>query len=312
MDKKVTVIGAGNVGGAVAQRLAEKQLCDVVLVDAIEGLAKGKALDLNQASAIELHDCLIEGGAGYQHSAGSRVVIVTAGLPRKPGMTRDDLLASNAAIMGEATVKAAEASPDAVFIIVANPMDAMCHVALQATNLPVERIVGMAGILDSARFAWFIAQELSVSVSTVKALVLGAHGDAMVPLPRHSTVAGVPITELLSPERIEALVDRTRNGGGEIVGHLKTGGAFYAPASAAVEMAESILKDRKKILPCAAYLKGQYGISDLFVGVPVKLGAAGVESILEIELTESENLGLRNSAAAVRNLVNALEAMKRS
>ena len=312
MDKKVTVIGAGNVGGAVAQRLAEKQLCDVVLVDVIEGLAKGKALDLNQASAIELHDCLVQGGAGYEETGGSDVVIVTAGLPRKPGMTRDDLLASNAAIMGEATAKAAKASPGAVFIIVANPMDAMCHVALETTGLPAERIVGMAGILDSARFAWFIAQELSVSVSTVKALVLGAHGDAMVPLPRHSTVAGVPITELLSPERIEALVDRTRNGGGEIVGHFKTGGAFYAPASAAVEMAESVLKNRKKILPCAAYLTGQYGIRDLFVGVPVKLGSAGVESIMEMELTGSEQLGLEQSAAAVRSLVNTLGDMKRS
>lgn len=312
MDRKVTVIGAGNVGGAVAQRLAEKQLSDVVLVDVIEGLAKGKALDLNQASAIELHDCVVLGGAGYRESAGSEVVIVTAGLPRRPGMTRDDLLASNAAIMREAVGKAAAASPGAVFIIVANPMDAMCHVALEASGLPPERIVGMAGILDSARFAWFIAQELSVSVAAVKALVLGAHGDAMVPLARHSTVAGVPITELLSPEKIEALVERTRNGGSEVVGHLKTGGAFYAPASAAVEMAESILKNRRKVLPCAAYLTGQYGIRDLFVGVPVKLGSAGVESILEIELTASERRGLEESAAAVRNLVNALGSMKRS
>ena len=306
MDKKVTVIGAGNVGGAVAQRLVEKQLCHVVLVDVIEGLAKGKALDLNQASAIELHDCLVTGAGGYDDSKGSHVVIVTAGLPRKPGMTRDDLLASNAAIMGEATRNAAEASPGAVFVIVANPMDAMCHVALEASGFPQEKIVGMAGILDSARFAWFIAQELSVSVSSVKALVLGAHGDAMVPVPRHSTVAGVPVTELLPAERIEALVERTRNGGGEVVAHLKTGGAYYAPASAAVEMAESILKDRKKVLPCAAYLTGQYGLKDLFVGVPVKLGSAGVESILEIQLTPTELQGLEQSAEAVRNLVKAL------
>jgi malate dehydrogenase len=311
MDKKVTVIGAGNVGGAVAQRLVEKQFCDVVLVDVVEGLAKGKALDLNQASAIELHDCLVVGGSGYQDTAGSDVVIVTAGLPRRPGMSRDDLLSSNAEVMREVVGKAAEASPGSVFIIVANPMDAMCHVALEASGLPAERIVGMAGILDSARFAWFIAQELSVSVATVRALVLGAHGDAMVPLARHSTVAGVPITELLSPEKIEALVERTRNGGTEIVGHLKTGGAFYAPASAAVEMTESVLKNRRKILPCAAYLTGQYNIRDLFVGVPVKLGSTGVEDILEIELTDLERQALDKSVASVRGLVDVLESIKR-
>ncbi|MBN2035112.1 MAG: malate dehydrogenase [Chitinispirillaceae bacterium] len=312
MDKKVTVIGAGNVGGAVAQRLAEKQLSDVVLVDIVEGLAKGKALDLNQASAIEIHDCHVTGTSGYEETEGSDVVIVTAGLPRKPGMSRDDLLASNAKVMREAAGKAAEVSPGAVFIIVANPMDAMCHVALQASGFPPERIVGMAGILDSARFAWFIAQELSVSVATVRALVLGAHGDAMVPLSRHSTVAGVPVTELLSAERIESLIERTRNGGTEVVGHLKTGGAFYAPASAAVEMAESILKNRRKILPCAAYLTGQYGIHDLFVGVPVKLSSAGVESILEIDLIPSERQALEKSADSVRGLVNALHSIERS
>lgn len=312
MDKKVTVIGAGNVGGAVAQRLAEKQLSDVVLVDVIEGLAKGKALDLNEASAIEIHDCHIVGTSRYEETEGSDVVIVTAGLPRKPGMSRDDLLASNAKVMAEAAGKAAKCSPGTVFIIVANPMDAMCHVALQASGFPPERIVGMAGILDSARFSWFIAQELSVSVATVNALVLGAHGDAMVPLARHSTVAGVPVTELLSPEKIDALIKRTRNGGTEVVGHLKTGGAFYAPASAAVEMAESVLKNRRKILPCAAYLTGQYGIRDLFVGVPVKLGSAGVESILEIDLAPSERQALETSAASVRGLVNALQSIELS
>lgn len=275
MEKKVTVIGAGNVGGAVAQRLAEKELCDVVLIDTIEGLAKGKALDLNEASPIERHDAHLIGSNDYGPSEDSNVVIITAGLPRKPGMSRDDLLVSNADIVRSVTEQVAEYSPDSVLIIVSNPMDAMCHVALEISGFPKNRVVGMAGILDSARFSYFISKELNVSVATVHALVLGAHGDAMVPLHRHSTVAGISITELLSQERIGALVERTRNGGTEVVRHLKSGGAYYAPASAAAEMTESILKDKKKILPCAAYLEGEYGINGLFTGVPVKLGSKG-------------------------------------
>ena len=310
MDKKVTIIGAGNVGGAVAQRLAEKELCDVVLIDTIEGLAKGKALDLNQASPIERHDAQLIGSSEYGPSKGSNVVIITAGLPRKPGMSRDDLLASNADIVRCVTEQVVKYSPDSVLIIVSNPMDAMCQVALENSNFSKNRVVGMAGILDSARFSYFIAEELDVSVATVHALVLGAHGDAMVPLPRHSTVAGVPITELLSQKRIDVLVERTRNGGTEVVRYLKSGGAYYAPASAAVEMAESILKDKKKILPCAAYLEGEYGINGLFTGVPVKLGAEGIEGIIEMELMEEEAAALQASAAAVRGLVNTLKALE--
>ncbi|MBU2488224.1 MAG: malate dehydrogenase [Proteobacteria bacterium] len=306
MDKKVTVVGAGNVGATAAQRLAEKELADVVLVDIVEGVPQGKALDLTEAAPIEKHDVSVTGVNGYEETAGSDVIIITAGIPRKPGMSRDDLLKTNAGIMANVTREVAKYSPDACIIVVSNPLDAMCHVAYQASGFPKNRVIGMAGVLDSARFRAFIAMELSVSVENIHAFVLGGHGDTMVPLPRYSTVAGVPITELMSPERIEALVKRTASGGAEIVSLLKTGSAYYAPASAAVEMAEAILKDKKKILPCAVMLEGQYGIKDLFIGVPVKLGAGGVEEIMEIRLTDEESAALHKSAAAVQSLVDAM------
>jgi len=306
MDKKVTVIGAGNVGATAAQRLAEKELCDVVLVDIIEGVPQGKALDLAEAAPIEKHDAHLVGANAYDASAGSDIVIITAGIPRKPGMSRDDLLTTNAGIVKKVTQEVASRSPNATLIIVSNPLDAMCHVAFDASRFPKQRVIGMAGVLDSARFRAFIAMELNVSVENTHAFVLGGHGDTMVPLPRYSSVAGIPITELMPPERIEALVKRTRNGGAEIVSLLKTGSAYYAPASAAVEMAESILKDKKKILPCAAYLEGEYGIKGLFIGVPVKLGASGIEQVIEIKLTSDENAALQKSAAAVQELKSAL------
>ena len=310
MDKKITVVGAGNVGATAAQRLAEKALGDVVLIDIIEGVPQGKALDLAEAAPIEKHDARLTGTNSYELSAGSDIVIITAGIPRKPGMSRDDLLATNKKIMKAVTEQVCRFSPEAILIIVSNPLDAMCHVAYEVSSFPRNRILGMAGVLDSARFRTFIALELQVSVENIHAFVLGGHGDTMVPLPRYSTVAGIPITELLTPERIEALVQRTRNGGAEIVSLLKTGSAYYAPASAAVEMAEAILKDRKKILPCAAYLEGEYGIRDLFVGVPVKLGARGIEQIIEIKLLPEEQAALEKSAEAVRELVDAMKKME--
>jgi malate dehydrogenase len=310
MDKKVTVIGAGNVGATAAQRLAEKELCDVVLVDIIEGVPQGKALDLAQAAPIEKHDAHLLGANTYDATAGSHIVIITAGIPRKPGMSRDDLLSTNAGIVKKVTQEVASRSPQAILIIVSNPLDAMCHVAYEASGFPKQRVIGMAGVLDSARFRAFIAMELNVSVESTHAFVLGGHGDTMVPLPRYSTVAGIPITELMTPERIAALVQRTRNGGAEIVGLLKTASAFYAPSAAAVEMAESILKDKKKILPCAAYLEGEYGIRDLFIGVPVKLGAKGVEQVIEIKLTPEENAALQKSAAAVQELKSVMAKLK--
>ena len=310
MKGKVTVIGAGNVGATAAQRLAEKELCDVVLVDIIEGVPQGKALDLAEAASIEKHDAHLVGSNAYDATAGSDIVIITAGIPRKPGMSRDDLLSTNAGIVKKVTQEVSGRSPQAVLIIVSNPLDAMCHVAFEASKFPKQRVIGMAGVLDSARFRAFIAMELNVSVENTHAFVLGGHGDTMVPLPRYSSVAGIPITELMSKERIEALVQRTRNGGAEIVSLLKTGSAFYAPASAAVEMAESILKDKKKVLPCAAYLQGEYGIRDLFIGVPVKLGAKGIEQVIEIKLTAEENAALQKSAAAVQELKNVLAKLK--
>jgi len=302
MDKKVTVIGAGNVGATAAQRLAEKELCDVVLIDIVEGVPQGKALDLAEAAPIEKHDAHLTGSNSYAESANSDIVIITAGIPRKPGMSRDDLITTNAGIVKNVTRQVVEVSPDSVLIIVSNPLDAMCHVAFEASGFPKNRVIGMAGVLDSARFRAFIAMELNVSVENTTAFVLGGHGDTMVPLPRYSTVAGIPITELIPKERIDAIVARTANGGAEIVSLLKTGSAFYAPASAAVEMAESILKDKKKILPCATYLEGEYGIHDLFIGVPVKLGSGGVEEVIEITLREEEKQALEKSAEAVREL----------
>lgn len=309
MDKKVTVVGAGNVGATAAQRLAEKELCDVVLVDIIEGVPQGKSLDLTEAAPIEKHDAHLTGANTYDATAGSNIIIITAGIPRKPGMSRDDLLGTNAGIMKKVTEQIAKLSPDAVIIIVSNPLDAMCHVAFEASGFPKERVLGMAGVLDSARFRAFIAMELNVSVENTHAFVLGGHGDTMVPLPRYSTVAGIPITELLPQDRIDAIVERTRTGGAEIVSLLKTGSAYYAPASAAVEMAESILKDKKKILPCAVLLKGEYDIEDLFIGVPVKLGAAGIEEVIQIKLTEDEQAALNRSAAAVQELKEALKQL---
>lgn len=309
MDKKVTVVGAGNVGATAAQRLAEKELCDVVLVDIIDGVPQGKALDLTEAAPIEKHDAQLTGANAYEATANSNIVIITAGIPRKPGMSRDDLLSTNAGIMKNVTEQVAKRSPDAVIIVVSNPLDAMCHVAFEASGFPKQRVLGMAGVLDSARFRAFIAMELNVSVENTHAFVLGGHGDTMVPLPRYSTVAGIPITELMASDRIEAIVDRTRNGGAEIVSLLKTGSAYYAPASAAVEMAESILKDKKKILPCAVYLEGEYGLKDLFIGVPVKLGASGIEDVIEINLTEDEKAALNRSAEAVEELKTALSKL---
>ncbi|QTA88237.1 malate dehydrogenase [Desulfonema magnum] len=307
MDKKVTVIGSGNVGATAAQRLAEKELCDVVLIDIVEGMPQGKALDLTEAAPIEKHDAHVTGANGYEASKDSDIIIITAGIPRKPGMSRDDLISTNKGIMKSVVTEVAKYSPNAVLIIVSNPLDAMCHVAFEASGFPKNRVLGMAGVLDSARFRAFISMELNVSVENTHAFVLGGHGDTMVPLPRYSTVAGIPITELMPKERIDALVERTANGGAEIVSLLKTGSAFYAPASAAVEMAESILKDKKKILPCAAYLEGEYGINNLFIGVPVKLGTNGIEDIIQIKLTDDEKAALSKSADAVQELVEILK-----
>ena len=304
MKKKVTVVGAGNVGATAAQRLAEKALCDVVLVDIAEGLPQGKALDLAEAAPIEKHDSRLVGTNDYTLTADSDIVIITAGIPRKPGMSRDDLLKTNKGIMKAVVENVVKTSPDAILIIVSNPLDAMCHVAYEVSGFSKNRVIGMAGVLDSARFRCFIAEELDVSVENTHAFVLGGHGDTMVPLPRYSTVAGVPITEMMEKDQIDAIVERTRTGGAEIVSLLKTGSAFYAPASASVEMAESILKDRKKILPCAVYLDGEYGINGLFIGVPVKLGAGGIEKIIEIKLTDEESGALMKSADAVRSLVD--------
>src|SRR5512135_299673 len=303
---KVTVIGAGNVGATAAQRIAEAGLADVVLVDIVEGLPQGKGLDLAEAAPVVGHDARVTGTNDYADTAGSDIVVVTSGLARQPGMSRDDLLAKNAGIVRSVVEQAAAASPDAILIIVTNPLDAMCHVAMQASGFPRERVIGMAGVLDSARFRTFIAMELGVSVEDTNAFVLGGHGDTMVPLPRYSTVAGIPITELLAPEAVERLVRRTRDGGIEIVNHLKTGSAYYAPSAAAAEMVEAILKDRKRVLPCAVHLQGEYGIHDLFVGVPVKLGAKGVEQIIEIRLTPDEKTALERSANAVRELVKVM------
>ncbi len=310
MKQKVSVVGAGNVGATVAMRVAEKELADVVLIDVLEGVPAGKALDLAEAAPVEGHDSNITGVTNdYSYTRDSDLVIITAGVPRKPGMSRDDLLKTNAGIMNAVVKEVKSNAPESILIIVSNPLDAMCHVALDTSGFDKKRVIGMAGVLDSARFRTFIARELNVSVENTHAFVLGAHGDTMVPLPRYSTVAGIPITELMSPERIEALVERTRKGGGEIVGLLKTGSAYYAPASAATEMAEAILKDKKKILPCVTYLEGEYGINDLFIGVPVKLGAAGAEEIIEIKLQEGESSALQKSADAVRGLLKDMEKL---
>jgi malate dehydrogenase len=304
---KITVVGAGNVGATVAQYTVERELGDVVLVDVIEGVPQGKALDLLQGGPVHGYDSRLTGSNTYDETGDSDIVVITAGLARKPGMTRDDLLFKNAEIVGGVVEQVVARSRDAILILVTNPLDAMVQLAWKKSGFPPERVIGMAGVLDSARFRTFIARELDVSVENVTAFVLGGHGDSMVPLPRYSTVAGVPITELLSPDRVAALVTRTANGGAEIVNYLKTGSAYYAPAAAVVEMVEAILKDKKKILPCAAYLNGPYGVRGLYVGVPVKLGRRGVEQIIEIRLTAEEQAAFDKSAAAVRELVDKLK-----
>ncbi|MBW2621789.1 MAG: malate dehydrogenase [Deltaproteobacteria bacterium] len=306
MRKKITVVGAGNVGATTAQRIVEHGLADVVLVDIVEGLPQGKALDLLEAAPVEGHDFSVTGTNDYAASENSDVVIITAGLPRKPGMSRDDLIKTNMNIVKSVTEEVVRYSPDSILIIVSNPLDAMCHVAYKVSGFDRGRVIGMAGVLDSARFRTFLAMELNVSVDNIQALVLGGHGDTMVPLPSCTTVSGLPVTELISPERLEEIIQRTRQGGAEIVGLLKTGSAFYAPASAAAQMAEAILKDRNQLLPCSVLLHGEYGINDLFVGVPVKLGRNGVEEVIELKLKEEESQALNKSADAVRELVEIL------
>src|SRR5678810_146483 len=304
---KITVVGAGNVGATAAHWLAAKELGDVVLVDIVEGVPQGKALDLAQAAPIEGFDVRLVGANTYDDSSNSDVVIITAGLPRKPGMSRDDLLKTNADIVSKVVDEVVRRSPNSILIVVSNPLDAMCQVALRRSGFPKHRVIGMAGVLDSARMRCFLAEALNVSVENVTAFVLGGHGDTMVPLPRYSTCAGIPVTELLPKEQLDAIITRTANGGAEIVGLLKTGSAYYAPSLGAVEMTEAIIKDKKKILPCAVFLEGEYGINNLFVGVPVKLGKNGVEQIIEISLTNDERAALQKSAAAVQELVDILE-----
>ncbi len=306
MRRKITVIGAGNVGATAAQRIVEKELGDVVLVDVVDGVPQGKGLDMYQSGAVEGFDMKIVGSNGYEETADSDLCIMTAGLPRKPGMSRDDLLKTNEAIVADCIAKVTRYSRDLTIIVVTNPLDAMCEVARRVSKLPKNKVIGMAGILDSARMRAFIAMEMNVAMSNIHATVLGGHGDTMVPLPRYSTVAGVPITELLSPERVEAIVKRTADGGAEIVKLLKTGSAYYAPSAAAVEMADAIFNDKKKILPCAALLEGEYGINGLFVGVPVVLGKDGVEKIIELKLTPDEAAALRKSADSVAELCGKL------
>ncbi len=306
MNRKVTVIGSGNVGATVARSIADKELADVVLLDILEGVPQGKALDMLEACPVEGSDARVLGTNNYADTAGSDLVVITAGLARKPGMSRDDLLQKNFEIIKSVTEAVVKESPDCIIIPVTNPLDAMCQVVYRVSGFPRERVVGMAGVLDSARMRAFIAQELNVSVENTHAFVLGGHGDTMVPVPRYSTVAGVPITELMTAATVDAIVTRTANGGAEIVKLLGTGSAYYAPGSAVVEMVEAIFKDKKKILPCCAFLQGEYGISDLYVGVPVKLGARGMEEVIQITLTESEESALMRSAEAVRELVRVI------
>src|ERR1039457_6315421 len=306
MRNKVTIVGSGNVGATAAHWIAAKELADVVLIDIIEGVPQGKGLDLLQAMPIEKRDSAILGTNDYADTAKSDIVVITAGIPRKPGMSRDDLLNTNYKIMSDVVGKVVQHSPNCILIIVSNPLDAMAQAAYKLSGFPRERVIGMSDILDSARFRTFIAQALNVSVENVTAFVLGGHGDTMVPLPRYSTVAGIPITELMASERVAAIVKRTAGGGAEIVNFLKTGSAYYAPSAAAVEMAEAIFNDRKKILPCAAYLEGEYGINGVFVGVTVVLGSGGIERIIELKLTPEESAALKKSAASVQELVGLL------
>lgn len=306
MRRKVTIVGAGNVGATTAHWLAAAELADIALVDVVEGVPQGKALDLLEALPVEGSDVAVIGSNGYEVTDNSDIVVITAGFPRKPGMSRDDLVRANAEIVGSATKEAVQRSPHCILIVVTNPLDAMCEVARRASGFPRERVLGMAGVLDSARFSAFVAMELGVSVENVHTFVLGGHGDQMVPLPRYSTVAGIPLPELLDAATIQRLVQRTAQGGGEIVNLLKSGSAYYAPGRSIAEMVDAILKDKHKILPCAAYLQGEYGIENLFMGVPCRLGAAGLEHVVEIKLTAEESAALKASATAVQSLVKAL------
>ena len=306
MNRKVTVVGSGNVGATAARSIADKELADVVLIDILPGVPQGKGLDILEACPIEKSDARVLGTNDYADTADSDVVVITAGIARKPGMSRDDLLNTNYKVMQQVTAEIVKYSPNTIIVPVTNPLDAMCQAVYRVSGFPRERVIGMAGVLDSARMRTFIAQHLNVSVENVHAFVLGGHGDTMVPLARYSTVAGIPLPDLMDAETIKKISDRTANGGAEIVKLLGTGSAYYAPASAAVEMVEAILKDKKKILPCSTFLQGEYGIKDLFVGVPVKLGAKGIEQIIEIKLTPEENAALQKSAAAVKELTDVI------
>jgi len=307
MRKKVTVVGSGNVGATVAQRLVDKQLADVVMIDILEGVPQGKGLDMLEAGPIEGYDCKVRGTNDYADTRNSDLVVMTAGFPRKPGMSRDDLLKANYDVVKAAIELAAKYSPDSILIVVTNPLDAMAQTAFKVSGFSKNRVIGMAGVLDTSRYRTFIAEALNVSVQNVQGFVLGGHGDTMVPIPRYTTVAGIPVGELMPKDQLDAIIKRTANGGAEIVGLLKTGSAFYAPSAAVVEMIDAIFNDRKKILPCAAYLEGEYGIHGLYVGVPVKLGARGIEQIIEIKLTPEEQKGLEKSAAAVKELVEIIK-----
>ena len=307
---KVSIIGSGNVGATSALYIAEKRIADVVLIDVVEGLARGKALDAIEAAPLRRYDTYIEGTEDFSAMVDSDVVVVTAGMPRKPGMSRDDLLQVNAKIMRSVSEQIARYAPNAVLIVVSNPLDVMCYTALKVTGFALKRVVGMAGVLDSTRFRYFLAEKLGVNVNVTTALVLGGHGDSMVPLPRYTTVSGVPIPELLSKDVIDELVERTRKGGAEIVSYLKTGSAFWAPAASVSEMVECVVRDKKRILPCSAYLRGEYGIEGLFIGVPVKLGKNGVEEIVELSLTKEEREALATSAAGVRQVIEKLEDLQ--
>ena len=306
MRRKITVVGAGNVGATCAQRLIERDYADVVLVDIVEGMPQGKALDLNQSGPVVGYEPNLVGSNGYEETAGSEIVVITSGFPRQPGMSRDDLLAKNKEIVSDVSRQVAERSPDAIVIVVTNPLDAMCHVAADTTGFPRQRVVGMAGVLDSARFRTFLAWELGVSVRDVTGFVLGGHGDTMVPVLSNTNVAGIPVREKLEDARLEEIVQRTRDGGAEVVKLLQKGSAFYAPAAAVAEMVDSIVNDQKRVLPCAALCQGEFGIDNLFVGVPVKLGKDGVEEIVEVNLDDTEKEQLRQSADAVRELVDAM------
>jgi malate dehydrogenase len=308
MVNKITVVGAGNVGATTAQRVAEKELArTVVMVDVVEGVPQGKGLDQWQSAPIEGYDSRVIGTNTYEESAGSDIVIITAGIARKPGMSRDDLLNTNAGIVKSVAEQVKATSPKAIVIVVSNPLDVMCYVAMKATGFPRERVIGMAGVLDSARYRAFIAEALDVSVRDIQAMVLGGHGDTMVPLISYTSVSGIPVTQLMDRAKLDAIVDRTRNGGAEIVKHLKTGSAYYAPSAGAVQMAEAIVNDQRRILPCAAWLQGEYGMKDLFLGVPCKLGKGGLQKIIEVELTKDERAALEKSAEAVREPMRAVK-----